>query len=470
VSGSLTVGPDISGLPERAQLWLTKLRPRGTVELTAAAGGPLDPATADHVALRDLELEVLAVARGDFSVQPEKYPLPITHIAGAARILPTVARGENLEGYYGADRLRLAGARIPLPINNHEIRFNEIHGTVDFAGKPQGYPLALNRVFGILRPQGRCTITGNYVLRPFDVEHRYEYSLGISADHGAITPAPLRIPITDLRCDMTGAGRKGYDSVWKFIVYRGSVLGGVGAGTGQVETGFCEGGPLLDYNGAVTISGADLSQLAPYLAKGGKNALPLSGRAFLDTAFNGTGPYGGRMALDALRAKGDIEIVDGDFGEVPVLRDVLGGIDGAKDALTIGQAAGTFDIRDHVVTLDRVAISAPIFGVEGDGAIGFDGNLDLHVIAAPLADWRDKLRQTGIPVVSDAASEVAGAIQKLLNGASRALLYEFRIGGKVSRPEVMTVPAPVLTDSVAALFGQMMAPPKDRRLIDEVRQ
>ena len=82
------------------------------------------------------------------------------------------------------------------------------------------------------------------------------------------------------------------------------------------------------------------------------------------------------------------------------------------------------------------------------------------MVAAPLADWRDKLMETKIPIFSDVAGVVAGGLQKLLNSATGALLYEFRIEGTVKQPSVTTVPTPALTDAAAYVFGRMLEPPK----------
>ena len=80
------------------------------------------------------------------------------------------------------------------------------------------------------------------------------------------------------------------------------------------------------------------------------------------------------------------------------------------------------------------------------------------VVAAPLADWRDKLLATQVPVVSQVAGEVAGVVQGLLNSATGALLYQFRVGGSIGQLNIETVPTPVLTDAAAWVFEQMLEP------------
>ena len=59
----------------------------------------------------------------------------------------------------------------------------------------------------------------------------------------------------------------------------------------------------------------------------------------------------------------------------------------------------------------------------------------------------------------------------MLNAATGALLYEFRVQGAVNKPEVIAVPTPVLTDTAAFVFEKMLVPPKkDQRPIDLLRR
>jgi len=51
---------------------------------------------------------------------------------------------------------------------------------------------------------------------------------------------------------------------------------------------------------------------------------------------------------------------------------------------------------------------------------------------------------------------VAGGLQKIINTASQTLLYEFKVTGKASKPKIETVPAPVVSEGVARLFGSML--------------
>ena len=141
---------------------------------------------------------------------------------------------------------------------------------------------------------------------------------------------------------------------------------------------------------------------------------------------------------------------------MPVVDEISGSTKVKNGALTAGQAAAVFEIKNQVVDLQQAAISAPVLGVQGSGKIGFDGQLNLVAVAAPLADWKDQIKRTKIPIISDVAGEVAGGLQKIINTASQTLLYEFKVTGNVSKPKIETVPAPVVTEGVAKLFNSML--------------
>src|SRR5205814_357600 len=81
-------------------------------------------------------------------------------------------------------------------------------------------------------------------------------------------------------------------------------------------------------------------------------------------------------------------------------------------------------------------------------------------LAAPLSDWRENMKRTNIPILSDVAGEIAGGVQKFVNAATRRLFYEFRASGTLSDPSIKAVPAPILTDNAALIFGKML---KDAR-------
>jgi hypothetical protein len=79
------------------------------------------------------------------------------------------------------------------------------------------------------------------------------------------------------------------------------------------------------------------------------------------------------------------------------------------------------------------------------------------------------VKQSNVPILSDVAGEVFGAVQRLVNTATGALLYEFRVTGTAGERHVATVPVPVLTEPAAVLFGRMLRGDDDRKLLETMR-
>ena len=123
------------------------------------------------------------------------------------------------------------------------------------------------------------------------------------------------------------------------------------------------------------------------------------------------------------------------------------------------------------MTLTDAGVSAPVLGLQGKGKLALNGTIDANVVAAPLADWKEKLQHTKIPIVSDVAGEVAGAVQNLLKTATGTLLYNFEITGNVKGDiNVATIPTPALTNGAALVFGRMLSPRRDQRPLDWFRR
>ena len=457
--GMLTIGSNYDSLPTELQKLFEQLRCRGKLQFTVAAGGPIKRSAGVRWA-DAIHYELVAFPR-DFSIQPDQFPRPIEKLSGSIHLMPGLVRLENLEAVYGGDKLFVAGARLPLNQIDREIRLNEVNGSVDF-GPAQHYPPPLEKILAPLHPGGLYTLAGNLAIRPKE-KHGFDYKLDISSDRAMLAPTDYRIPVTEVRCDIaaTGAGENGIVQISRFEAI---ALGGRLNATGTIKPG-----KVLTYQGQGGLVAGDLHQLAEVLAVNGQEALKMSGKAYVKVLVSGTEARAERTLADNFRAKGEFEILEGDFWEVPVIKDLIGGVKVAKEALTAGQAAGTFEIYDQKVDLPTAAVSAPVLGLQGNGIVRFDGQLDLRIVGAPLADWKDKLKRTGIPLVSDAVGAIAGGVQKMLNGATSLLIYEFRVTGTVAKPQISTVPAPFLSDSAANLFGKMLAPAKDEHLIDAVR-
>jgi hypothetical protein len=228
-----------------------------------------------------------------------------------------------------------------------------------------------------------------------------------------------------------------------------------------VEGGVVPGkGAAMTYDVRGWARDVDMKALGTLVSREHKEPKRLSGKGNANVHVWGTGKdlTGRFTAADTVKADGRFEIIDGDFYDLAAVQEISRGakVNDTNEATTVGYAAGAFTIHDRVIDFSRVALSAPVLGVQGTGRATFDGDLDFDVVAAPLADWKDQLKRTNIPIVSDVAGEVLGGVQKLINTATKTLLYEFHVTGRVGEPKVTPVPVPVLTEGVAKLFGSMV--------------
>lgn len=168
-----------------------------------------------------------------------------------------------------------------------------------------------------------------------------------------------------------------------------------------------------------------------------------------------TGELAGREALDHLTAEGDAQIARAKFPESKTVSGIAQRIGIAPESLSTGDAAAVFSIRDRVLTIQRGAINTTVLGLQGNGTVNFDGDLNFDIIAAPLGDWRNHVQNMNIPLIGDFAGNIAGRMQNLVSATSK-LLYHFDVTGNVSDPQIIAVPAPALTDKAATVFGKMM--------------
>jgi hypothetical protein len=411
----------------------------GKVAITGKASGPWHAIKPWWEAV-DHDVEIRA---RDFAFWPRKFPQRVEHINGEpARIAHGVVTFHNLTGAYGPDKLELRSARLDLRELPARLAFREIDSTVAFAGKPNEYSPKLQKTLDMLAPAGPIIIGGDWVSVRTDREHP-RYDLKISSDTAALNINGGKLPLTKVRGDARVIpGRIDVQQV------SADLWGGTATAVGAWMYGADD-----SYRGRVTLRNIDLRNVP--------NQSKLKGRGFLVADVQGSGD-----ALANLTGGGEAEVTDGDFFELPIFRALFEQIK-AKQAITAAEAATLFDIGGGVIRLRRAAVSAPVLGLQGGGEVGFDGKVNLEVVAAPLSDWRDHLKAAKVPIVSDVAGELAGGIQRMLNAATGTLLYQFRIDGNVKQPHVAAVPVPVLSDLGAAIFGHMLQEKKqDDRLVD----
>jgi hypothetical protein len=427
----------------------------GRVEFTAAAHGDL-PRPGQPVPMPVYELVAYA-RRASFSLPFLDEPVRGIN-GGPIRVVANVVTVQNVAARYGYDRASLASVRVPLQDVRDRVRFEEIDLTMAFDRNTPRYPGIAQKGIDLLHPQGPVHVGGNVTL--FTRAHhspRFDYALDVTSDDLSLAVTDYLLPIehvqTNIRADPTQV---------IFRTFNAAALDGRLVATGTVATG-----GTLAYDVQGSAEGVDLRKAWEiYKSKGGAAVRDpdsrVSGKLFSNFRLQNTG-----LGTQNIKADGEFEILDAEFFGTPVLTAVARAAKVGDGAFVGSEAAGVFDVSDETVHLTHLAVGAPAVGVQGGGSVKFDGTLDLRLIVAPLNDWKDRLKQTGIPLIGN----VAGALQSAINTATRTLLYEFAVTGTIKEPKVTPVPVPVLTEGAARIFTSMLKPGEKRaKLLEDVKK
>jgi len=475
VVGSVEMGKALPFSPPRSGWFFNQGKFGGVVEFTLAASGPMRfPKNSSAFEL--IQHDLLAYPH-DVAIQPAKFPLPVEHVSGG----PITFHGgvisfQNLTGTYGGDALMLRTARLTLedPVRKiklddlkSQVKFEEIAGTIIFKQQPNPrYPRVIGKTVAALRPHGPFIIGGGswYAInrpQPNDARRKLKTDsfIRLIGDGGSFTVTNKLIPLTDIQGEATltpmSINIQRFDS---------KSLGGRAWASGQIAPGQVDEKRPFLYRGRAELRHIDLSELGKLLAMKDSGRVKFSGFGACSLDIAGVGGPTGKAALDSFTADGEVQVIRGDFGSLPAVQDVAQNVK-RTNQLGTGDAAAVVRVANRVINIQNAAVNSSLLGIQGIGTIGFDKSLDLTLVAAPLGDWRDKMRQAGIPVVGD----VLGAVQQLFNTAQGVLLYQFKVTGTTSKPVVNLVPAPALTQPLALLFGQMLRQDQNGNLLNDVK-
>lgn len=426
----------------------------GRIELTAAGNGPLETMSMRQF-LDQAKFDVIASAT-DFHTQPPGFKAPIWLVTGAPIIAnQDVVRISNLTGRYGEDQFQLTTLRVPLKYLPRMVRVEEMSASATFDRNTPEYPGKIGNWVKKVRPEGPFELGGTATLNR-EGSPKLLYHLLVHSDRGAIEYAlgDRSVPVTRINMDALVEPDKA-----QLDYFQANVFGGVVSATGSAALG-----KEIQWQAKGTVRDFDLRDSVQTLTGKKFDTEKLAGRAFL--RFD----MAGGKNPESFKGSGAARLFNGKLFEIPILSDILGKA-GLGKGLVGSEAAAKFDIADAKVRLNQMALGSPAIGVEGHGTIGFNKTLDLDVVVAPLGQWKDRFKQTGIPIVSKAIGEVAGAVQGAVNAAASSLLYEFHVSGTGEAPKITPVPAPFLTKNGAAIFTKMLGGgEKETTLADEVEK
>jgi hypothetical protein len=384
------------------------------------------------------------------------------HVGGTQFSLDTAAASvvngmvdlTELRGMYGADQFTLAAMIPQSQMERGDVRLNDLDATIDFHPPSPVYPDSVQDVFTSLRPSGPFHVTGWF---DAPVGKRSDYDLQISTDGGALKLVSRNMDMTAMKAQA--------ELLSDHLVIKNldtQALGGELSGAGQVQTHRPD-----SYTGNLVLHGADLAQVVAVIGDSDANQTTYKGVTDLSATFAGSGKEQGKSAADLLTAQGQFEVSQGDLWSIPVLQSIAQRFSIVRKALTVSRAAAYFQVQDRTVQLQDAALSSTAIGLQGSGTVDFDGNLDLDIVAAPMADWQARITRTGVPIISGVVGGVVGGVQKILTATTGQLIYRFHVTGTMSQPQLHTVPAPILTVNAAKLFDSMVNP-SSRSLLDSL--
>jgi AsmA-like C-terminal region len=391
----------------------------GSAQFTALLKGPVGP-TAD---LRDAQGEVQLFLRR-LSIRPPTFPLPVSQIDGPPiQMTHGMLVLHDLQARYGRDQFLLSSARIWLgQIAHASIRWSDVNGELIFVPPNSEYPYPLDVVFKKIQPGGEYVFSSH---GSFDrgKPAPLDYDALLSCDNGTLSVMDPRFNIFQIKFDSEVTPSKATLPNFSCRTLEGKV-------TIQDAT-FAMSSPNA-FSTNLFVDRVSLSQAAALASPRKADEMNLQGMADVHTTLSGQVGTGIPDLIASLAAEGQLEIYGSNLWDIPALKKIMESSSIAKGALTIGQAAALFRVKDQVIELQEAAVTAPAAGVHGHGTIGFNGNLDIYAIVALLGNWRDRLQHSDFSFLAD----VAGDVQKTLDQTTKNLLYQVHVSGPAGNPNV----------------------------------
>ena len=372
---------------------------------------------------------------------------------------------EQAEILMADNRLDVKNAALAYDMRLREWEIKHVHGTLALGEQKEQLPKPLRaaiekpQFFGVmdiaLDAKGSMVKPEPGAARP--------YLLKIKATTPELILSPRRLVGTNVSCNMLIT-----PGLVQFIspedgkpAFTASFYGGTVAAFGAIRTG-----KPTHFDFAGNFTNIDLTAFAADWTQSQEKISKLNGRGFVSMQIGWSGAHGGKTTAQLLTSEGTFEILDGEFYELPVFSAIGAAMTLNKSAGTVGQAAARFKIANREVHFKPIAVSSPMMGLRGEGKLTFDGDLDFKAVAAPLADWKEQMQKSKIPLLDSVGAELVGGVQKILDSTTGKLLYQFTITGNRSKPIVTPQAAPILTEDGTKLLKEMIK--GTGRLLDQI--
>jgi hypothetical protein len=405
---------------------------RGSIEFNLDASGPLLAPDAKSIKA-DLHLIPSAVSLRPPGMAGTIEQFAETHLSLSDGVLSA----QGLRAGFGNDLWFIKSVRADLSKLPDRIDVADLQGCLTFGSPRATYPADVEKILQPLDPSGPWFFNGTarIGIRP---TVKTDYRVLVHTARGRLAVTDHHIPIYNINTECT---------VTPAAVTISHFTGGILRGELKVN-GTMEIPGDNRYDLRASARAIDLNQLVLAVSDPKKKPEPLGGHANLTAHLTGIIPSDARTVLDMLAGRGEFEVKDGDFWHVPVMQSIADNSN-VRATMTVGEAAGLFNVSEGVVHLSHAAVSAPALGVEGAGSIDFKGRLNFDVITTVLGNWGSKFDIGDDGTFSRAVDQV----EQTINGVAQVAVVNIHIDGTANKPEVHPVPAPFITKPTAQFVG-----------------
>ena len=407
-------------------------RTHGSLEFSLLANGPVTAANLYPITA------TLHLLPRDFSVQPSVMAAPIDQVAETELTLKSgIVSARGLRASFGNDVWYLKQAEFDLTDLPHRLGVSQAQGAITFGTPRSTYPKAIEQALAPLDPSGPWFFGGNAAIA-LASNLRTDYDILVHTARGRLNLADRRIPIYSIN-----AAANVSPAAIQLLNFDAGAFQGQLSLTGTIGL---VGATHYELDGS--IRGAQLNDVARALSKAGDKPAPMAGRANLKLRLAGLLPDDGRSALESLHGAGDIEVKNGDFWKVPVMKEIADNSN-VRTAMTVGEAAAVFTVGHRAVHLSHAAVSAPALGVEGHGDVAFNGQLKIDCITTVLGNWGEKFDVGDDGTVGRAVDQ----LQRTLNGVTQAAVMNIHVSGSPNHPAIDAIPVPFLAAPTAQFMN-----------------
>jgi hypothetical protein len=421
---------DRSAVPAQMQRLARDYEIRGALSLAMTGRVPLTSRPGLSMFQR-LGADVQIKPRG-LTIRPRGISDPIQDFGDMRlRIAAGSATIETLRAGCGEDSLLISQAVLSLGDLPNELRVEKAAGCLVLGRQHPQYPSPLAEAFDHADARGPYWFDGSMTVIGLSTpQPMVDYRIHVKTDRGVISSREFHIPMHNVNLDLIITPQDA--DLAKFAA---DTLSGKIEGVGHVNWQ-----DELAYRARASIRRVDLNSLAQVAVEPGEKPINVGGELDMNVTLHGEGTR--QDALDALEASGDVHVSKGDLFRVPVLKEIADVLD-IGGLATASEAMANFTIADRRVRLDNATINSPTLGVSGGGEIGFDGALNLKVIANLLSDLEHRIDKFNNPV-ADLVGSVAGIFQRGMNRIAETLLYQLHVSGTIEKPQVRIIAAPAL--------------------------